>query len=57
MAKVEHRGDLQQEEAALESGVPAAGRIRGDTCPEGQKLPMGVVRKMGFTPPLNPIPT
>jgi transposase InsO family protein len=30
--------------------LPTSGRIRGAACPECQKLTMGAVRKMGFTP-------
>ena len=49
-----HRGGLQREEIALQPRVSAPGRIRGATCPEGRKLTMGTVRKMGFTPTPTP---
>ena len=45
-----HRGGLQQEATTLQSRISATGRIRGSACPEGQKLTMGAVREMGFTP-------
>jgi transposase InsO family protein len=46
---IEDRGGLQPQEIALQPWVSAAGRIRGATCPEGRKLTMSTVRKMGFT--------
>ena len=42
-----HRGGLQPQEIALQPRVSTSGRIRGATCPEGRKLTMATVRKMG----------
>jgi hypothetical protein len=39
-----------QDATTLQSRISATGRIRGSACPEGQKVTMGAVRKMGFTP-------
>ncbi|MGI9048445.1 MAG: hypothetical protein ACR2GU_03550, partial [Rubrobacteraceae bacterium] len=40
----------------LKPRVSASGRIRGATCPEGRKLTMDTVRKIGFTPVADQLP-